>query len=249
MSRYMGWVKLGLIVGAMLLSPLVVQAQEAGGLDSSQQKASYGIGRQIGRDLARGGFDSETIDFEALVAGIKDSVDNAESKITQEQFQAAIIEVQQLAQQRMKQKMEAIAAKNKADGPKFLAKYKAMEGVKALPSGALYKVVKAGAGASPKASDAVRVHYRGRLVDGTEFDSSYKRNEPAEFGVGDVIPGWTEALQQMKVGDRWQLVLPPEAAYGENGSPPVIGPFAVLIFDIELLDIATPKVDELPPQQ
>ena len=252
MSVRTGWVALGLIISMAMAYPRVSQGQAAAeaapaaGLESSQQKAAYGIGRQIGRDLARNGFDAETLDFEALLSGIKDSVANGESKITQEQFQAAIMEVQQLTQERMQKKMAEQSAKNKKDGPVFMAKYKAMEGVKALPSGVLYKVLKEGTGATPKDSDVVSTHYRGRLTDGTEFDSSYKRNEPAQFGVGEVIPGWTEALKNMKVGYRWQLVVPPEFAYGENGSPPVIGPDAVLIFDIELLDIVMPPASELP---
>jgi FKBP-type peptidyl-prolyl cis-trans isomerase len=110
----------------------------------------------------------------------------------------------------------------------------------------MYKVLKQGNGPSPKKTDVVRTHYLGRFTDGTEFDNSYKRNQPAEFPLDQVIPGWTEALQLMKVGDRWQLVLPPNLAYGEQGSPPAIGPDAVLIFDIELLGIAPPGEPGLP---
>lgn len=219
----------------------------ASGLESAQAKASYGIGRQIGLQLMSGGLEPDMLDLPGLVAGIEDAVGRKEPKITQAEFEAAMTEFQQTAQKRLAEKMQVVADKNKVDGPKFLAKYKAMEGVKATPSGLLYKVVKGGTGAKPKATDVVQTHYRGRLVDGTEFDSSYKRNEPATFPVNGVIPGWTEALQMMTVGEKWQLVIPAELAYGERGSPPVIGPHAVLIFDIELLDIQDGAATEAAP--
>jgi len=215
-------------------------------LETSQAKANYGIGRQIGRQLISGGLEADILDLPSLIAGLEDAIGNKESRITQPEFEAAMQEFQQAAQQRMQAKMQALAEKNKTEGPKFLEKYKAMEGVKALPSGLLYKVVKAAEGASPKETDLVKTHYRGRLVDGTEFDSSYKRNEPAVFPVNQVIPGWTEALQLMKVGEKWQLAIPSELAYGERGSPPVIGPNAVLVFDIELLGIEENPQGELP---
>ncbi len=225
----------------LLASPPLLWAQAApqstATLTTPQAQASYGIGRQIGRDLGQGGLEGELLDLNALMLGIQDSLNQAESRITQEQFQAAIGQVQQVAQQRMQQKMQAVAERNRRDGPKFLEKYKALEGVQQTPSGLMYKVLKQGNGPSPKETDTVRTHYRGRLVDNTEFDSSYKRNEPAIFPVNQVIPGWTEALQMMKVGDRWQLVIPPDLAYGETGSPPVIGPDAVLVFEIELIGI------------
>jgi len=222
-------------------------------LETAEAKAAYGIGRQIGRDLSRGGFDTQTLDLQSLLLGIQDSIDSKESRVSQEQFQAAIIQVQQVAQQKMQQKMSAVAEKNRQDGPKFIAKYKALDGVKSTASGLLYKVLKEGTGPSPSETDVVKTHYRGRLVDGTEFDSSYKRNEPAAFPVNQVIAGWTEALKMMKVGDKWQLVLPAELAYGTQGSPPEIGPDAVLIFDIELLEILPPaapgQTEDQPPAQ
>ena len=120
---------------------------------------------------------------------------------------------------------------------KFLMENKAKEGVKTLPSGLQYKVIKDGDGKTPKATDTVVTHYRGTLLDGSEFDSSYKRKEPAEFPVGGVIKGWTEALQLMKEGSKWILYVPPKLAYGERGFPPVIGPNETLIFEIELLKV------------
>jgi FKBP-type peptidyl-prolyl cis-trans isomerase FklB len=133
--------------------------------------------------------------------------------------------------------MKAQGEKNKKEGEAFLAENKKKEGVKTLPSGLQYKVIKEGTGKSPKATDKVSTHYRGTLIDGTEFDSSYKRGQPATFPVNGVIPGWTEALQLMKVGSKWQLFIPSKLAYGERGAPPVIGPYSVLIFTVELLAI------------
>ena len=131
--------------------------------------------------------------------------------------------------------------KNQNEGETFLAENTKKDGVKTLPSGLQYKVVREGAGASPKATDKVTTHYRGTLLDGTEFDSSYRRNEPASFGVSQVIKGWQEALQLMKTGAKWQLFIPANLAYGEQGAPGgTIGPNATLIFDIELISIDKP---------
>jgi FKBP-type peptidyl-prolyl cis-trans isomerase len=244
----------------VLASSAWLAAQEApkssnspAALTTPQSQACYGIGRQIGRDLGQGGLEGDLLDVNALLLGIQDALSQTDSRISQEQFQAAIEQVQQTAQQRIQQKMQVAAERNRRDGPKFLEKYKATEGVQQTASGLFYRVLKQGDGPSPKATDVVRTHYRGRLIDGSEFDSSYKRNEPAQFPVDGVIPGWTEALQMMKVGDRWQMVIPPELAYGADGSPPVIGPDAVLIFDIELLGIVdpseVPQADLPQPQQ
>jgi FKBP-type peptidyl-prolyl cis-trans isomerase len=213
-------------------------------LQAIPSQASYGIGRrigqQIGGQLSHSGLEGDLVDISALLLGIQDALSGAESRVTQADFEAALGQVEATAQQRMQQKMQAAAERNLRDGPKFLEKYKALEGVQQTASGLLYKVATRGNGPSPKPTDLVRTHYRGRLIDGTEFDSSYKRNEPAVFPVNQVIAGWTEALQMMKVGDRWQLVVPPELAYREQGSPPAIGPHAVLIFEIELLAIEQP---------
>lgn len=230
----------GCLMMALVVLPASLSAQDAqlpSPLPSAEARASYGIGRQIGRDLARIGLTDDLLDLEALAKGIRDTQANADSQITQQEFQEAMMEIQKRAQQQMQEKMQAMAEKNRRDGPIFLEKYKALKGVQSTPSGLLYKVVKEGTGPTPKETDVVKVHYRGRLVDNTEFDSSYKRNEPAVFPVGGVIPGWTEALQMMKVGSAWQLVIPSNLAYGPDGSPPVIGPDAVLVFDVELLGI------------
>jgi len=133
--------------------------------------------------------------------------------------------------------MQKLSEKNKADGEKFLAENAKKAGVKVLPSGLQYKVITTGTGKSPKATDTVTTQYKGTLIDGTEFDSSYKRGEPATFPVSGVIPGWTEALQLMKEGAKWQLFLPPNLAYGERGAGRDIGPNSTLIFEVELISV------------
>jgi FKBP-type peptidyl-prolyl cis-trans isomerase FklB len=190
----------------------------------------------MGQNLLQNGFDGELLDLKSLFAGIQDGFGGQEPRVTQEQFQAAMGQIQQLAQAKMQKKMEQLGDKNRREGPVFIKRFQAMDGVQSLPSGVLYRVLKAGSGPTPTREDVVRTHYRGRLVDGTEFDSSFG-GEPAVFGLDQVIQGWTDTLLQMKVGDRWQVVIPSELAYGKNGSPPVIGPDAVLLFEIELLGI------------
>jgi FKBP-type peptidyl-prolyl cis-trans isomerase FklB len=142
------------------------------------------------------------------------------------------------------EKQKVAGEKNRKEAEAFLAENKKKEGVKVTASGLQYKVIKAGTGPMPKADDTVVTHYRGTLTDGTEFDSSYKRNEPATFPVKGVIKGWTEALQMMPVGSKWQLVIPGDLAYGERGSPPKIGPNATLQFDIELIEIKKPETEQ-----
>lgn len=184
---------------------------------------SYAIGLEIGNNFKA---DDVQLDFESLLAGIKDAMTGAKPKYDEAACRMAL---QQLGEA----KAGAAVAQNK----KFLEDNKKAEGVVTLPSGLQYKVLKAGEGATPGAEDMVRTHYRGQLIDGTVFDSSYDRGEPAEFPVGGVIKGWTEALQKMKVGDKWQLFIPSELAYGEAGAGGVIPPNATLIFEIELLDV------------
>ncbi len=223
----------------LLSSCLAVQAQTAAALpvplETPLAQSSYGIGVQMGRNLIQSGLDAELVDAAALLAGIQDALGDKEPRVSQAEFQAAMTQVQQMAQTKIQRKMDSMGEKNRREGPEFLKKYQAMAGVKLLPGGPFYKVLKAGTGPSPKRTDQVRTHYRGQFVDGVEFDSSYSRGEPAVFPVAGVIKGWTEALLRMKVGDRWQIVVPSELAYGKQGSPPVIGPDAVLVFEIELL--------------
>jgi FKBP-type peptidyl-prolyl cis-trans isomerase len=160
--------------------------------------------------------------------------------MTDEEMQATMEALRNEVRANMEKKQREAAEANKAKGEAFLAENKEKEGVKTLPSGLQYKILKEGKGEKPKATDIVVTQYRGTLVDGTEFDSSYKRNEPASFPVNQVIPGWTEALQLMPKGSKWQLFVPANLAYGEMGPPP-IGPNSTLIFEVELVDIQKPK--------
>lgn len=213
---------------AMVLVAQAAFAQEIK-LDSTEQKASYVIGRNIASEVAN---PNVPFDIDALVAGFRDGLTGKDSKLTDEQAQAAITQFQALAQAQMQKKAEEDAAK----GQEFLAENAKKEGVKTTKSGLEYEIVKAGTGATPKLTDTVVCHYEGKLIDGTVFDSSYKRGEPAEFPVNRVIAGWTEALQLMKVGGKWKLYIPSDLAYGPQGNRS-IPPNSVLIFDIELLGI------------
>ncbi|MCA9245592.1 MAG: FKBP-type peptidyl-prolyl cis-trans isomerase [Planctomycetales bacterium] len=189
---------------------------------------SYSIGISIGRDIARNGGE---VDLRSFVLGFRDGLEGNDAAFTDEELQAAMRAFQQAA----------VARIQKANGDKgsaFLAANAKKPGVKQTKSGLQYKIIKQGDGATPKPSDTVRAHYEGTLIDGTVFDSSYRRGEPADFPVEGVIKGWTEALQMMKVGDKWQLFIPAELAYGESGTPGgPIGPNETLIFQVELLGV------------
>lgn len=203
-------------------------------LKTTAQQASYGIGLTIGKNLRSEGLE---IDVPALAQGIKDALTSAEPRLSQAEISAALTAFQQAMQAQNLDRRKLVGEKNKREGAAFLTANKAKEGVVALPSGLQYQILKEGTGPSPKASDTVRTHYHGTLIDGKVFDSSVERNEPVSFPVGGVIRGWTEALQLMKVGSKWRLFVPSELAYGPQGAGADIGPNAVLIFDVELLGI------------
>ncbi|HEX7861628.1 MAG TPA: FKBP-type peptidyl-prolyl cis-trans isomerase [Verrucomicrobiae bacterium] len=199
-------------------------------LETQKQKASYGVGANVGKSFKS---DLIDLDLEAFMTGFKDALAGKESAVSQAELEKALAEMRDDVTKKTAER----AAGNKKTGEDFLAKNKAAKDVKTTESGLQYIVEKEGAGPSPKATDEVKVHYRGTLIDGTEFDSSYKRNEPAVFPVNGVIKGWGEALQKMKVGSKWKVFIPSDLAYGEQGQPPVIPPSSVLIFDIELISI------------
>lgn len=205
-------------------------AQEPVKLENETQKISYTIGVQTGQGLKAGGIE---IDLDMFMRGIQDVLADREPVLSATEMRQVMMDLQQ----RMMAKMQEQSANNLADGEAFLDENKNKPGVKVLPSGLQYKVLKEGAGRSPNATDTVKAHYRGTLLDGTEFDSSYKRNEPTEFAVNRLIPGWTEALQLMKEGSKWELYIPPNLAYGQRGAPPRIPPNSALIFEMELLEI------------
>ncbi len=210
-----------------------VKNPHAAALKTDVDKVSYIIGTQIARN-----FKSQDIEvnLEPLMWGLKDALEDRELALSQEQMQQIYSNFQQQMRAKQTAKRAKEAADNLAKGKKFLEESKTKEGVKVLPSGLQYKVIKEGTGQTPTADDKVKTHYRGTLIDGTEFDSSYKRNQPAEFGVKGVIKGWTEALQLMKEGAKWELYIPAELAYGERGRPGIPAN-SVLIFEIELLEV------------
>ncbi len=209
-------------------------ADPAATLKTDTDKASYAIGMDIGKTFKKQGVD---INPDVLLQGLKASLGGGATLLTEAEAKEALVKLNQVMSGKHETLMKEQAAKNQTEGDAFLAANKLKEGVRTLPSGLQYKVISAGNGKLPKITDTVKTNYRGTLLDGTEFDSSYKRNQPATFPVNRVIPGWTEALQLMPVGSKWQLYVPSNLAYGEHGAGGVIGPNATLIFEIELLGI------------
>jgi FKBP-type peptidyl-prolyl cis-trans isomerase FklB len=235
---------------ALGLLALPTSAQDKPDLTNPKQKISYALGMDILSTLKLQEID---VDLKAIAAGMAD-MEAGKPALTPEQQKAAMRELQESIITKAGEKQKAAGEKNLKDGQAFLAANAKKEGVKvkevAAPDGSKaglqYKILKSGAGPSPKKSDTVKVHYHGTLIDGTVFDSSVERNEPATFMVDQVIPGWTEALQMMKVGDKWQLFIPAQLGYGEFG-PPRIGPNSVLIFEVELLGIEKPAEADPAP--
>ncbi len=218
----------------IMLAGSPVFAGEKTELKTQKDKLSYAIGMDMGGSLKRNAIE---VDIDALVKGLKDALAGGKMMMTEQEQRETLMAFQKEFQSKQQERMKALAEKNKKEGEAFLTENKKKPGVKTLPSGLQYKVITEGKGASPKETDTVTVNYRGTLIDGTEFDSSYKRNEPATFPVKGVIKGWTEALQLMKEGAKWQLFIPSELAYGERGAGGTIGPNATLIFEVELLKI------------
>jgi FKBP-type peptidyl-prolyl cis-trans isomerase FklB len=221
----------GLILGAFVGC---TQAQDKPALKTEKDKVSYSIGLDIGGNFKRQSLD---LDAKALAAGIADGLSGGTPLLTKDETQKVLADFRQQMAATAEATGRQVAEKNQKEGEAFLAENKNKMDVKTLPSGLQYRVIKDGSGKTPKASDTVTTHYRGTLIDGTEFDSSYKRNAPASFPVNGVIKGWTEALQLMKVGSKWELVIPPSLAYGPQGAGGVIGPNATLVFEIELVAI------------
>ena len=188
-------------------------------LTTQKEKASYAIGLNIGRGMRR---DSVDVDPNILAQGLKDALAGNKPLMTDDETKAALTALQADVNKRQQEKMQVAGDENKKEGEEFLAANKTKEGVVTLPSGLQYKILKQGTGPKPSANDSVICNYRGTLLDGTEFDSSYKRGQPATLGVGQVIHGWTEALQLMPVGSKWQLFIPAELAYGQRGAGPTL---------------------------
>ncbi|OHE54750.1 MAG: peptidylprolyl isomerase [Thermodesulfovibrio sp. RBG_19FT_COMBO_42_12] len=224
------------LIGVLGILLLVGQvgAEEKPALKDQKDKVSYSIGMDIGNNLKKQSID---IDPDILAQGIKDTFSGGRTLLTEQEFRDTLTAFQIELRAKQIERTKELAEKNKTEGESFLAENKKKEGVITLPSGLQYKIVKEGTGETPKLEDTVTVNYRGTLIDGTEFDSSYRRGQPATFSVKGVIAGWTEALQLMKVGSKWQLFVPSNLAYGERGAGRDIEPNATLIFDIELLSI------------
>lgn len=249
-AKLIGGFVVGAVVGGVVATSVSQNAQAPAGsdpaavvLETDAQKSGYVIGTDIGGRLKSQEMD---IDRRALNAGIEDAFEGNEPRMSEEEAQAIIAKLveerqaQQAEQQQAAQaEREAQAEKNRAEGEAFLAENKTKDGVVTTDSGLQYKVIVQGDGDKPNAEDTVEVHYRGTLIDGTEFDSSYARGEPAKFQVNRVIAGWTEALQLMSEGSKWELYIPSDLAYGARGAGRDIGPDAVLIFEVELLKAKT----------
>lgn len=220
------------------------RAEERPTLKDSKDKVSYSIGLDIGATLKKQNID---VNADALFAGFRDALSGAKPLLTDEQIKETMTAFSQEITQKQQAAMKDAAQKNAAAGEKFLAENKSKQGVKTTASGLQYKVLKEGSGPSPKASDTVVTNYRGTLINGTEFDSSYKRNEPATFPVSGVIKGWSEALQLMKKGSKYQLFVPATLAYGMRGAGQDIGPNETLIFEVELVDIKPAPAASVTP--
>lgn len=203
-------------------------------LESQEDKFSYALGVQFGFQIASQLQNLNLpLNAAAISLGVTDILNQNDLRLSEEDMQAVMAAVQQEVQQRDAEMREATANQ----GDEYRASYAGQDGVESTASGVLYKVITSGDGAIPTLEDAVTVHYRGTLIDGTEFDSSYNRNQPTTFPLGTIIPGWQEVLQLMPTGSKWEVVIPPQLAYGENGAPPAIPPNATLVFEIELLEI------------
>ncbi len=221
------------VLGVMLLA-IPAGAQEQQVLKTDKDKVNYGIGVGMARNLQRQGVD---VDLDFVIMGLKDTLSGKKLLMTEEELQKVMSAFQKYLTDKQAEAAKAAGEKNKKEGEPFLAENSKKPGVVTLPSGLQYKVLKEGDGKKPTINDTVVCNYRGTLIDGTEFDSSYKRNQPATFALKSVIKGWTEALQLMPVGSKWQLFIPASLAYGDRAMGPEIGPNATLIFEVELLAI------------
>ena len=229
---------------AMGLAAASAHADDKDILKDQKAKVSYGYGVNLGTQWKQ---QEMEIDIDLLLRGVKDAMAGKETLMTEPEIRQTMMTFQQEHRARQMEKRKQLGEKNKTDGEKFLAENKTKEGVKTLPSGLQYKVLVEGSGESPKETDTVSVNYRGTFVDGKEFDSSYKRGQPATFALNGVIKGWTEALLLMKPGAKWQLFIPPDLAYSERGYGSQIGPNAALIFEIELISSTAPPKQASTP--
>ncbi|HEY6953434.1 MAG TPA: FKBP-type peptidyl-prolyl cis-trans isomerase [Bacteroidota bacterium] len=225
-----------LVVAALAFVTIVSgsEAQKKTAIKTEKQKVSYGIGLTFAKNMKQ---QSLEIDQDALIRGLKDGLSGAKPAMTEKEVADCMTAFQKDMVKKRSEKAAALAEKNKKEGEAFLAANKSKEGVITTASGLQYKILKEGTGPKPTPKDTVRCNYSAKLLDGKEVDSSYKRGEPAEFVISQVIPGWTEALQLMPVGSKWELYVPSNLAYAERGAGQDIGPNATMIFEVELLGI------------
>jgi FKBP-type peptidyl-prolyl cis-trans isomerase len=226
-------------------SPNAAATQDAPALKDDKDKTSYAVGMNLGSAIRR---DSSDLDVRLIVQGLEDAFANGKTLLTEAEMRATLTRLQAQLKGKQETARTEKAAQARTQGEAFLAENKTKEGVVTLASGLQYKILKKGDGKSPAVSDTVVCHYRGTLIDGTEFDSSYKRNKPATLALNRVIKGWSEALQLMPAGSRWQLFVPPNLAYGERGAGARIGPNTTLIFEIELISIQSATTTQAAPR-
>ena len=238
------------IIGLMASAALVVSCKEdakkqddSTKLQTLEQKASYIIGQNMGKQFKQSEFN---VDTDSFVLAINDIKGGTAARISDEDAQKIMQELTDGLKKKTEEKAKQLSETNKAAGAKFLAENKTKEGVQTTASGLQYKIITAGNGVKPKATDTVKVHYAGKLLDGTEFDSSIKRGEPVEFPVNGVIPGWVEALQLMPQGSKWEVYIPSDLAYGDAGQGPTIPPASALIFTVELLEVKAAAAEPAP---
>jgi len=239
---------IGSLVLGLFLVPICLNAADnaaEGSLKTSKEKLSYSIGLDLGGYLKTMG---DKVNLDVLKGGIDDGFTGAEPKLTQEEITAVQEEFALAMKADQEAQLAGMMEKNAADGKLFLEENKKKEGVNITESGLQYEVLKEGSGPKPSAEDTVKVDYVGTLIDGTEFDNSVKRGEPAVFPVNQVIPGWSEGVQLMDVGAKYRVVIPAELAYGETGAPPVIEPNSVLVFEIDLISIEKAE-DSIPVEK
>jgi len=223
-----------LVAGAAQAVDLEKYGRQESEFKTDLDRASYSIGISLGQDFKMRDLQ---VSPELIALGIRDMLEGNEPRLSQDEAVAALQQLQEMAAAKQQEMMAQMAEKNKAEGEAFLAENGKREEVVTTDSGLQYEIMEEGNGKTPVASDRVSVDYRGTLVDGTEFDSSYQRGEPASFSVEGIIPGWTEALLMMKEGAKWRLYVPAALGYGEAGAPPVIEPNSTLIFEVELKEI------------
>ncbi len=219
---------------SMALASAISMAGEPVELKTENDKINYSVGYRLGSDFKR---QQVEMNSDMLLQGFEDATGDGKPLMTEQEMVTVLTSLATRVKAAQMEKLKAQGTENLKAGEAFLADNSGKEGVTTLPSGLQYKVITAGTGKSPQKSDKVTVHYRGTLIEGTEFDSSYSRNKPATFGVGQVIPGWTEALQLMKEGDKWELYIPAKLAYGERGAGARVPANSTLVFEVELISV------------